>query len=239
MRHFSIYPLYVGDITRQKSNMAYLQEPGVLVDFPLICWYITDGVHKIMVDTGGRAPDGRWQPYRRAPEQDLPFVLSQLGVCPGDITDVILTHLHWDHAGNNHIFTNARFYVQRRELEEAANPPIKLFAGSYDNEAIFQTNYVALDGDCTILDGVQVITTPGHSMGSQSVVIDTAAGIHLITGDLIALYECYEHVPMFVNGIHIDLREYYQSLERVKQIGGAILPGHDYKVLQHSCYPVI
>ena len=76
-------------------------------------------------------------------------------------------------------------------------------------------------------------------MGSQSVVIDTAAGIHLITGDLIALYECYEHVPMFVNGIHIDLREYYQSLERVKQIGGVILPGHDYKVLQHSSYPVI
>ena len=203
----------------------------------MICWYVTDGTHKIMVDTGGTAPDGRWQPYTRTPEQDLSQALEKLGVQKEEITHVILTHLHWDHAGNNTLFKNAQFFVQRTELEEAANPPIKLFSGSYDPDIIFKTDYIVLDGDCAILDGIRVITTPGHSLGSQSIVVETAQGPYVITGDLIALYECYEHDPMFVNGIHIDLREYYQSLGKVKEIGGNILPGHDYKVFQHASYP--
>ena len=54
---------------------------------------------------------------------------------------------------------------------------------------------------------------------------------------MIGLLECYEHDPMFVNGIHIDLRDYFASLERVKAIGGVVLPGHDYRVFEHDVYP--
>lgn len=237
MSCYTIYPLHVGDLNRQKSNLAYMQEPGVKIDFPLICWYLTDGERKILVDTGGTPPDNRWQPYTRTPEQDPIYALARLGVRPEEISDVILTHLHWDHAGNNRLFPNAKFYVQRAELEEARTPPVKIFAGSYDPETIFQTNYIALDGDGPLLEGIRVITTPGHSMGSQSVIVDTADGPYIIAGDLIALYECYEHEPMFYNGIHIDLREYSESLQKVKRVGGFVLPGHDYKVFLNPCYP--
>ena len=96
---------------------------------------------------------------------------------------------------------------------------------------------MTLDGDSQIMDGIRVITTPGHTLGSQSVVVDTEAGPHIIAGDLIGLLECYEHDPMFVNGIHIDLRDYFASLERVKAIGGVVLPGHDYRVFEHNVYP--
>lgn len=237
MGNYTIYPLHVGDLNRQKSNLAYMQEPGVKIDFPLICWYLTDGVRKILVDTGGTSPDHRWQPYTRTPEQEPARALARLGVQPEEITDVILTHLHWDHAGNNHLFSNAKFYVQRAEMEEAADPPVKMFAASYDRDVIFQTSYVLLAGDVSLLDGVRVITTPGHSLGSQSVVVDTASGPCIIAGDLIGLYECWEHEPKLFNGIHIDLRAYAASLEKVRAVGGVVLPGHDYKVFRHPSYP--
>lgn len=237
MSNYVIYPLHVGDLNRQKSNLAYMQQPGVKIDFPLICWYLTDGTHQIMVDTGGIAPDHRWQPYTRTPQQDPAQALSRLGVDPKDITHVILTHLHWDHAGNNALFPNAKFYVQKTELEEAKDPPVKMFAGSYDVPAVFQTQYTLLDGEQEILEGISVIPTPGHSLGSQSVVVDTEQGKYVLAGDLIALFECYQHDPMFVNGIHIDLISYFRSLERVKEIGGVVLPGHDYQVFSHPCYP--
>lgn len=237
MASYTIYPLHVGDLNRQKSNLAYMQQPGVKIDFPLICWYLTDGKRKIMVDTGGVAPDHRWQPYTRSPEQDPGTALRKLGVQPEEITDVILTHLHWDHAGNNHLFPNARFYVQRTEIEEVLHPPVRMFASSYDVPAVLKTKYELLDGDCLLWEGIRVVTTPGHTLGSQSVVVDTDSGPHVLVGDLIGLYECYEHDPMFYNGIHIDLREYTASLEKVKSIGGIILPGHDYKVLNDRKYP--
>ena len=109
MGKFVIYPLHVGDLKRQKSNLAYMKEPGKEIIFPLICWYCTDGARKVMIDTGGTAPDHRWQPYTRRPEQTLEYQLKQLGVKAEEITDVIFTHLHWDHAGNNHLFNNAKF----------------------------------------------------------------------------------------------------------------------------------
>lgn len=237
MAKFKIYPMHVGDLERQKSNLMYMKYPGVKIRFPLICWYITDGIRHIMVDTGGTPPDGRWQPSFRTPEQAPEAVLARMGVDPQSITDVIFTHLHWDHAGNNHLFPNAQFYVQRKELQEAAAPCLKLFAESYDYEQIFKTKYTVLDGDCELMDGIRVITTPGHSVGSQSVIIDTKAGSYLIAGDLIGLYECMQNDPMVVNGIHIDLISYYESLDRVRNSGCTVLPGHDYLVFDHAVYP--
>ena len=64
MGNFTIYPLHVGDLNRQKSNLAYMREPGVKIDFPLICWYLTDGTHKVMVDTR-RTTAGSPIPVRR------------------------------------------------------------------------------------------------------------------------------------------------------------------------------
>ena len=231
-----IYPLHLGDIVRQKSNMAYMCESGARVTLPILAFYVTDGTRRILVDNGGSAPDHRYQPYTRTEEQDPVKALRELGVQPGDITDVIFTHLHWDHAGNNHLFPNAKFYVQKSELEYAESPVI-LHKNSYDYDLIYQTKYEALDGDCRVMDGISVMMTPGHTNGSQSVIVDTEDWHYLIAGDLIGLYECYESDPMLVNGIHTDLVVYYQSLAKVKALGCKILPGHDPLVLENEAYP--
>jgi len=237
MGNFEIYPLHVGDLVRQKSNLTFMKHPGEIITFPLICWYLTDGTHKIMIDTGGVAPDGRWQPYTRTAEQNPRDALARLGVKPEEIDTVIITHLHWDHSGNNALFPNAVFYVQKKELEEAADPPLKIFSGSYDKSEIFKTSYTPVKGDCTLMDGVRVITTPGHTLGSQSVIVDTKKGPYLFAGDLIGLYECYESNPMIANGIHLDLIAYYESLDKVKAQNCFVLPGHEALVLKNSVYP--
>ena len=204
-------------------------------EFPLIIWYVTDGQRNIIVDTGGTPSDGRYMPYM-CPEEQLPeYALKAAGVDPDTVTDVILTHLHWDHAGNNRLFKNAEFHVQRKELQYAA-APLKIHEGSYDRRLVFETEYKVLDGDREIMDGISVITTPGHSPGSQSVVIQTSSGAYVLTGDLIGLYECMEYEPMAINSIHTDLFSYYDSLERIRQMKCRVLPGHDFRVFDQACY---
>lgn len=155
---------------------------------------------------------------------------------PEEIELVILTHLHWDHAGNNGLFKNARFYVQKREAEYGA-APLKIQQSAYNQDLIFRMHYELSEGEAQIAEGIRVIPTPGHSPGSQSVIVDTETEPYMIVGDLICLYDCINRDPMIINGLHTNLFEYYDSLERAVGTGRRILPGHEPKILEHSVYP--
>jgi glyoxylase-like metal-dependent hydrolase (beta-lactamase superfamily II) len=94
--------------------MSYKCGVTDIMDFPLIAYYLEGGSYKIMVDTGGTPPDGiKWQPYFRTENESLDKALQGIGVSPEEIDIVILTHLHWDHASNNHLFPKARFIVRK------------------------------------------------------------------------------------------------------------------------------
>ena len=238
MGKFKIYPLDLGNVTRPCERIGLHYQPGVPFTYPVLAFYITDGERKIMLDCGG--PETVCEakmPYSQTEEQRITHQLAKLGVSPDEIEMVVITHLHWDHAGNNHLFPNAKFYVQKDEIRDAAAPELKIFAGSYDYEQIFKTRYNVVDGDCQILDGIRVIKTPGHSMGSQSVIIDTEKGEYLLAGDLIGMFECMDFEPWVANSLHINLLDYYNSFEKVRKTGAFILPGHDYKVFEHAVYP--
>jgi glyoxylase-like metal-dependent hydrolase (beta-lactamase superfamily II) len=233
---YKIFPLRLGTITRDNSNMMYMRDNGKKIDCPLIAWLVTDGKINILVDTGGTAPDGkRYLPYERSSGEDLESQLCLHGVKPSDVSIVIMTHLHWDHAGNNLLFPQARFFVQKNELQYAVCP-LKIQEPAYDYDLIFKTKYIGIEGDNCLLPGISVINTPGHSPGSQSIIVNTKDGDYIIVGDLIGLYACYEADPMIVNGLHTNLFEYYDSLNRVKASNAKILPGHDPKVFEKKVY---
>lgn len=231
MSTYNITPLHLGDITRPKSNMIYGYEGKEVQDFPLIAYYL-EGEHRILVDTGGSPPDsvaGRnAAPYKRSPAQELDRALDAIGVSPGDIEYVILTHLHWDHAANMHFFPNATIYCQMIELDGLENS--ENAKKGYDISYVRSFNYHLIDGDDQIFDGVSVILAPGHTPGMQCVAVDTSYGNVIISGDLITLRESLSYDPPRFNALLYSDSAFgvaQKSFEKILSASRLILPGHD------------
>ncbi len=230
MAVYSIRPLRLGTIVRKKSNMVYACGDDRPTDFPLVAYYLEGGGHKILVDTGGSAPDGvHWMPYERPADESLDAALRKIGVSPAEIDTVLFTHLHWDHAGNNALLPNARFLVQRLEYEFVASEGEK---PGFERELVLRSRYELLDGDCAVLDGISVLLAPGHSVGSQCVLVDTDEGKKLLTGDLIPTFENWRAEPKLPNGGYYDLDVIRTSVEKIGALGCDILPGHDALVFE-------
>jgi N-acyl homoserine lactone hydrolase len=97
-----------------------------------------------------------------------------------DIDIVVNTHLHADHCGGNHLFVGRPIYVQRRELDDARHEDsytIREWVDAPDLE------YVPVDGELDLLPGVRLVPTPGHTPGSQVLVIETGERPTVICGD--------------------------------------------------------
>ena len=130
--------------------------------------------------------------------------LSSLGVSASSVTDVILTHLHFDHAGGAvtraegrlaPAFPNATYHVQRDQLSWALAPTLK------DRRSYRADDFIPLQkeerlalagGEAEILPGIRVVPTQGHTIGHQVVRIGEGAGSVLYCGDLIPTAA---HVP--------------------------------------------
>jgi len=224
MANFKIYPLHLGKLIRKE-------------DMPVVAFYLTDGVNRVMVDTGGVPADGRsFMPYYQEPGQTLVERLAALQVDPASINIVIISHLHWDHMSNNHLFPNAKFYLQRAEYLYAC-APVPPHRWTFNLERIIQTPWTLLDGDEQIADGLSVLHVGGHTPGSQCVIVDTEKGRCGLTCDFITHYEQWESDPMVAGDIYTDLIQYYQGLKKLSKACDYIIPGHNYEVLEHKVLP--
>ena len=106
--------------------------------------------------------------------------LKGLGLRPEDITLVVNSHLHFDHAGNNGAFPKASFVVQAEHLAFAKGKPN--FPGVYWD--IPELTYVPVGGRSRVAAGIEVVPTPGHAPGHQSLVVDLReTGRVVLTGD--------------------------------------------------------
>jgi N-acyl homoserine lactone hydrolase len=139
--------------------------------WPVYGWAIDGRDGTILVDTGmidsTAELDEEWGPVL------LPWPET------GDVVAVINTHLHFDHCGGNRRFAGTPTYVQRTELEAAVAPDYVEEWVRFDG-----ASYVELDGDGELFDGVSVLFTPGHSVGHQSVLVQTDEGLVVLGGDV-------------------------------------------------------
>ena len=238
MSYWKITALDTGIIETDKSGITYLKGCGEIVNVPAIMFLI-ESKKKIVVDTSFESAEKTWKIHRekvqRSREQEIKSVFSKIGVDPKEIEIVIFTHLHYDHCGNNKIFENARFIVQEEELRYAM-VPLPGSETAYFSPLIGVTpsylgiNLKIISGDKKICEGISVITTPGHTMGSQSVLVNTKKGICCITGDIVMSYENIEKsIPV---GDHINLIDCFKSMSRVRDNSDYIIPSHDMKVLE-------
>ena len=93
---------------------------------------------------------------------------------------VINTHLHFDHCGGNHLFAGKPVYVQRRELDDARNETDYTIPEWVDAPGV---QYVPVDGELELLPGLRLVPAPGHTRGSQIVVLETGEGSVVVCGD--------------------------------------------------------
>ena len=244
-----IRPLSVGTSFVDKSFLTYMANFGVRAISAAIMWYIEGAEKKILVDTGPADPGwaARYHfPMERTPHQDPAAALKSIGVMPDEIEVVILTHLHWDHSSNNALFRNARFLVQREELRYAI-APLPVHYAAYEAVALGMTpHYVgtpltAIEGDTDVCRGVSILFTPGHTPGSQAVLVETEAGRYLIAGDSVPLFDNWEglppHQPHIPPAIHVDVSECYRTFKRIESCAAFVLPGHDPRVHERQSYP--
>ena len=99
---------------------------------------------------------------------------------------VVNTHLHFDHCGGNHLFGGKPFYVQRQELDDARNLDDYTIREWVDPPGV---TYIPVDGELQLLPGVRLLPAPGHTRGSQIVVIDGGSGPTVIAGDTAVWFE--------------------------------------------------
>lgn len=244
-----IYPLATGTGGRDRALfLMWAKSEPVTVSF--LMFLVQVGDHNILVDTGVGEPAGtlaHHHPMEQAPEQRPAAVLARHGLRPEDIDIVVNTHLHWDHCYNNDLFPQATIYAQRAELQYAI-APLPLHRWAYDTIE-YESGRVALppflrapltliEGDLEIAPGVSLLFTPGHTTGSQSVVVQ-GRKTWVLAGDNVPTYDNLpgRFKPEFTpSGIHVDLETYYRSFQRVARLGAEILPSHDLRVLDRERY---
>ena len=113
--------------------------------------------------------------------------LEEIGLKPKDINIVINTHLHFDHAGGNYLFPHATFLVQGDHFQHALEMP-EAFPPKY--YLIPGLNYDRLGGEITLIPGVDIIRSPGHVPGMQTVIVRLSqSGTIVLASDAISLKE--------------------------------------------------
>ena len=235
----------VGVSTYKMTHLVGFGSPQTRASY---VWYIEGPEEKIIVDAGSKAlepgtagagsimfPEGHSEPV-----QTLEQGLGKFNLRPEDIDIIIFTHLHQDHVQLAHAYTKARFIVQKSELEFAKDPhPIQQF--TYKPKMLEGLEFEIIEGDVQIVEGINVMLTPGHSPGGQSVMVDTAKGKAVITG-CCCIRQNFEppegmDIEVIPTGILINPTQVYDSLIQIKKIADIIIPIHDSSFLEVDKIP--
>jgi glyoxylase-like metal-dependent hydrolase (beta-lactamase superfamily II) len=203
-----------------------------------------DGYPPVIVDTGfgESAALARGRTLTRTVLQGL----RDAGIDHLSVEDVILTHLHYDHAGSLGTFPNARFHVQDAEMAFATGRHVCDHAvrAPFDGEPIAQLvrkiysdHVVFHSGDGAFGPGIELRLAPGHTAGLQVVCCATARGTVVLASDAAHLYANLTRKLAFP--IFVDEPAYGRAQERVMELAGQsldhVIPGHDPLVL--ACFP--
>lgn len=204
-------------------------------------WVLRRDAEVILVDTGYDQAEAasRARPIRLDPVE----ALAPLGVAPDDITQIIVTHLHYDHAGGLHLFPNATLHLQAAEMAYATGPcmchdTLRMpFTADHVCEAVkrlYSGRVIFYDGDGQVSEGLTVHCIGGHSRGLQAVRVRTQAGWLVLASDAAHFYEnLWARKPF---PIVVDLQDMLDGFDRLESLASSqelIIPGHDPLVREH------
>lgn len=198
-------------------------------------WVLKQGERVILVDTGYEESETKFRD--RPVPMDARAALAPLGLDPTKVTEVIVTHLHYDHAGGISVFPNAQLHLQTAEMAYATgacmcHETLRMpFTASHICETItrlYSGKLTFHDGDAQIVDGVTVHCIGGHSRGLQCVRVRTSSGWLVLASDAAHFYENLMLRKPFP--IVVDVENMLNGFDRLEQLSSRrelIIPGHD------------
>ena len=216
-------------------------DPARKQDIAMMIWLVRGNGRNILVDSGFYH-DRFFKDWNVSDFIKPSDTLKPLGLKPEDITDVIISHMHWDHADGMDLFPNARIWIQKDELQYYAGEAwqSKDTHGGIDPDDVLtlvklntQGQVGLVNGDTQeIIPGVTCYTGGRHTYASQYVSVNTSAGTVVLASDNMYLYENLEkHVPIAAT---LDAVSNLHAQDRMKRIAaspGLIIPGHDPAVM--------
>jgi glyoxylase-like metal-dependent hydrolase (beta-lactamase superfamily II) len=235
-----IYAVRYGHLDRT-SDRNFLGGDDHANSMPLdyYVWVIATESRSIVVDTGFNSSQAASR--GRTLIRPVADGLAAIDVDPGDVPDVVITHLHYDHAGNTALFPRARFHVQDAEMAYCtgramthrhlstffeAEDVVQMVRRVFDGRVIFHA------GDSVLCPGVTLHHLPGHTLGLQAVRVETARGPVVLASDAAHFWANLERETPYP--VVADVSQYLESLRALRKLAPSmdhIIPGHDPGVL--------
>ncbi len=231
-------PLWSKDTTSDDKNRIPMVTRQLLIE-------IEDKL--VLVDTGiGSDRDKKFIDIYKIEAVDggIEGGLKKLGYQPEDVTDVIFTHLHFDHAGGTVVkkdqeilprFTHASFHIQKRHWQWAHAPSLRDRASfiSDDFDPIEKTNRLILhDGSYSLYDKIRIEVTDGHTPAHQIVIVESEDSTYLFPGDTIPM-SFHIRLP-YIMGYDLEplktLEEKKALIKQASDKGWKIIFEHDPKI---------
>lgn len=243
----NVYEIYAIEYAKMKSpssasDIAIGGNPGDSVTGSFFIWFLNgDNGRRVLVDVGfvqdSTKPLGYLQDYQRP---DL--ALQRINVNPNDITDIIITHPHFDHINGLHLFGKATIWMQKNDFAYFVGDAWQKGAShmgldKQDVPKIIQAN---LDGRLQLVNGDSIEIIPGirvfigskHTYESQHVLVNSKTDKVLIASDDCWYYYNLDHLLSVT--LTFDANAYVTQLRRMKTLVSdtqLIIPGHDRLVL--------
>jgi glyoxylase-like metal-dependent hydrolase (beta-lactamase superfamily II) len=224
---FPVAELVKGADTARRTDLAFIV--GVLKG---------NTGHTVLLDAGFYRPQflAAWKPFDYQRPSDA---VAKAGVSPAAVTDIIISHVHWDHLDGADLFPNARIWIQKAEYEHyvgANGLPLDEAIDTVDATMLAQLNRAGrvqlVDGDAReVIPGITLYTGGRHTFASQYAGVQTAKGIVVLASDNMYMFEnLAKHEPIGATFSPADSASNLQAQDRMRHIASSlrlIIPGHD------------
>jgi glyoxylase-like metal-dependent hydrolase (beta-lactamase superfamily II) len=238
--HHEIYAVRYAHLERTATH-NFLGGDSHDVPMPLdyFVWAIVSPERTLVVDTGFDAAQGANR--KRILVRPVEDGLRAIGIEHSRVSDVIITHMHYDHSGNHHLFPNARMHLQDAEMRYCTGrsmthahlrAPFEAEDVACMVRRVFDDRVVFHDGDAELAPGVSLHRLGGHTPGLQVVRVSTDRGPVVLASDAAHFYANFDQgrpYPIIDNVS--DYLEAHRKIRKLAASAAHIIPGHDPLVL--------
>jgi glyoxylase-like metal-dependent hydrolase (beta-lactamase superfamily II) len=244
---YEVYAVRFGTIAGFRgSSLIADADPARRIDIAMMVWVLRSPGRVVLVDAGFYRDKflTQWKPSEFTRPSDA--LQAGLGIQPAQVTDIIVSHIHWDHVDGADLFPRAKVWIQREEYDYYVGPEGKVRNRSIDTDdaamlaAIGAAGRLQLvDGDDReILPGIRVYTGGKHTYASQYAGVQTRKGTVILASDNAYLYENLERGIPIAQTLDrkANLAAHARMMKLVLQ-PKLVVPGHDPAVFER--FPVV